>query len=89
MSIIYPRRILPKAPTRLPAIAVLLALLASFIGNALIQQIEKRAADDRLSVGMTAPTCVDSSCYSPYKPSVDSERFEGRAQPQFGREVKT
>jgi hypothetical protein len=64
MAIIFPRRIFPKVPTRLTTIAVLVALFSPFIGNALVQQIEKRAADDRLSVGMKAPTCMGVSCSS-------------------------
>jgi hypothetical protein len=51
-----------KRPTRLAALAALGTLLASFTGTALVERLEKHAAEDRLSFGTMADTCVRASC---------------------------
>jgi hypothetical protein len=58
------KRTLLKGPTKLTAIAALSVLLAWFTGGALVERIEKHAAEDRLLVGMTANTCTQAACSS-------------------------
>jgi hypothetical protein len=51
-----------KRPVVFGALGVLLAF---FMGDALAERIEKRAAEDRLYFGMAAETCVHASCTPP------------------------
>jgi len=51
-----------KAPTKLVVLAALWTLLASFTANALVDRMEKHAADDRLSFGTTVDTCIRVAC---------------------------
>ena len=51
-----------RAPRRLVALATLWMLLASFTGNALVERIEKHAAEDRLSFGTPADPCIRAAC---------------------------
>ena len=51
-----------KGPIRLVALAAFWTLLASFTGSVLVERIEKRAVDDRLSFGTVADTCVRAAC---------------------------
>ena len=60
------RRTLQKGPVRLAALGALWALLASFAGSALIERIEKRAMEDRLSLGAMEDTCVRAACAPSY-----------------------
>ena len=62
MTTINLKRTLLKRPTRLMALAALGTLLASFTGSALVERLEKHAAEDRLSFGTMADTCVSASC---------------------------
>jgi len=55
-------RIFLKRPKKPVALIALGALLAVFIGNALVEQMAKHAAEDRLSFGTMADTCVRASC---------------------------
>ena len=48
------KRTLLRGPTKLAAIAALAVLLAWFTGSALVDRIEKHAAEDHLLVGTTA-----------------------------------
>jgi hypothetical protein len=52
-----------RSPTKLAAIAAL-SVLAWFTGSALVEGIEKHAAEDRLLVGTTANTCTHAACPS-------------------------
>jgi hypothetical protein len=47
---------------RLVALGALWTLLASFTGSALVERMEKRAVEDRLSFGTMADTCVRAAC---------------------------
>jgi hypothetical protein len=47
---------------RLVALAAFWTLLASFTGNVLVDRMEKRAVEDRLSFGTMADTCVRAAC---------------------------
>ena len=62
MTTINLKRTLLKRPTRLMALAALGTLLASFTGSALVERLEKHAAEDRLSFGTMAETCAHASC---------------------------
>jgi hypothetical protein len=62
MATINVTRIFPKAAKRPVALIALGALLAVFIGSALVERMEKHAAEDRLSFGTMADTCVRASC---------------------------
>jgi hypothetical protein len=62
MTTINLKRTFLKWPTRLVALAALGTLLASFTGSALVERIEKHAAEDRLSFGTMADTCARASC---------------------------
>jgi hypothetical protein len=55
------KRTLLKWPMRLVALGALWTLLASFTGSAL-ERMEKHAAEDRLSFGAMADTCVRAAC---------------------------
>ena len=55
-------RIFLKRPKRPVALIALGALLTVFIGNALVERMAKHAAEDRLSFGTMADTCVRASC---------------------------
>jgi hypothetical protein len=48
------KRTLLRGSTKLAAIAALAVLLTWFTGSALVERIEKHAAEDRLLVGTTA-----------------------------------
>jgi hypothetical protein len=54
MTTINLKRALLKRPTRLMALAAVGTLLTSFTGSALVERIEKHAAEDRLSFGTIA-----------------------------------
>jgi hypothetical protein len=56
------KRRLPEAPTKLVVLAALSTLLASFTANALVDWMEKHAADDRLSFGTMVDTCIRVAC---------------------------
>jgi len=56
------KRTLVMRPTRLAALAALGTVLASFTGSALVERLEKHAAEDRLSFGTMADTCARASC---------------------------
>ena len=58
------KRPLLRRPTKLAAIAAIAVLLAWFTGSALVERIEKHAAEDRLLVGMTANTCTQDASSS-------------------------
>jgi hypothetical protein len=51
-----------KGPIRLVALAAFWTVLASFTGSVLVERMEKRAVEDRLSFGTTADTCVRAAC---------------------------
>ena len=50
------------APKRMVALAALWTLLASFTGDALMEQMEKHAVEDRLSFGTMVDTCIRAAC---------------------------
>ena len=56
------KRTFLKGPIRLMALAVLWTLLASFTGSVLVERVEKRAVEDRLTFGTMADTCVRAAC---------------------------
>jgi hypothetical protein len=56
------KRTLLKGPMRLVALGALWTLLASFTGSALVERMEKHAAEDRLSFDAMADTCVRAAC---------------------------
>jgi hypothetical protein len=62
MTTINLRRTSFKGPMRLVAIGALWTLLASFTGSALVERMEKHAAENRLSFGAMADTCVRAAC---------------------------
>ena len=53
-----------RGSTKLGAIAALAVLLAWFTGSALVEGVEKHAAEDHLRVGTTANTCTQAACPS-------------------------
>jgi hypothetical protein len=65
MTIINLKHSVLRGPTKLAAITAFAVLLAWFTGNALVERIEKHAAEDRLVVGATANTCTQVACPSP------------------------
>jgi len=64
-----PKRAFIKFLKRPVVFAALGALLAVFIGGALADRMEKRAAEDRLSFGMAAEICVHASCAGQVAPA--------------------
>ena len=64
MSTIDLKRSLLIAPKRLVMLATLWTLLVPFTGNALVDRMEKHAAEDRLSFGTTVDTCIRAACSS-------------------------
>lgn len=56
------KRSLLKGPKRLVVLITLWTLLAPFTGNALVDRMEKHAAEDRLSFGTTVDTCIRAAC---------------------------
>jgi len=56
------KRTFLKRPMRLVTLAAFCTLLASFTGSVLVERMERRAVEDRLSFGMTADTCVRAAC---------------------------
>jgi hypothetical protein len=61
MTTINVKRAFLKQPPKKPvALAAFGTLLASFTGSALLERMERHAAEDRLSV--MANTCVRASC---------------------------
>jgi len=56
------KRTLLKAPRRLVVLTTLWTLLAPLTGNALVDRMEKHAAEDRLSFGTTVDTCIRAAC---------------------------
>jgi len=51
-----------KRPIRLVVLVAFWTLLASFTGSVLVERMEKRAVEDRLSFGTMADTCVRAAC---------------------------
>src|SRR5262245_42158077 len=71
------RRAFLRSPMRLVALGALWTLLASFTGSALVERMEKHAAEDRLSFGAMADTCVRAACLSShFRPRPVSRRFD-------------
>ena len=71
------RRTSFKGPMRLVAIGALWTLLASFAGSALVERMGKHAAEDRLSFGEMADTCVRAACPpSHFRSRLISGRFD-------------
>jgi|SoiMethySBSTD1v2_1073268.scaffolds.fasta_scaffold00191_7 hypothetical protein len=60
------------------ALTTLGMLLALSTGNALVERVEKHAAEDRLFFGTTAGTCIRASC-SPEHEALDGFRAAGRS----------
>ena len=56
------KRTFLERPIRLVVLAAFWTLLASFTGSVLIERMEKRAVEDRLSFGTMADTCVRAAC---------------------------
>ena len=56
------KRSLLKAPNRLLVLPILWMLLVPITGNALVDRMEKHAAEDRLSFGTTVDTCIRAAC---------------------------
>ena len=56
------KRTILERPIRLVVLAAFWTLLASFTGSVLVEQVEKRAAEDRLTFGTMADTCVRAAC---------------------------
>ncbi len=71
-----------KGPLALAAFAAALALSS---GHALVAQMEKRAAEDRLAFGATLDTCIRSTC-TPPDFALDQLNSGGalHPQPEFG-----
>ena len=51
-----------KVHKRRVALATLWMLLAGFTGNALLEQMQKHAMEDRLSFGTKLDTCIRAAC---------------------------
>ncbi len=62
MTIFHLKRSFLRAPKRRVAPPAREFPLASFTGSALVERLEKQAAEDRLSFGTMAYTCVRASC---------------------------
>ena len=56
------KRTILERSIRLVALAAFCTLLASFTGSVLVERVEKRAVEDRLSFGTMADTCVRAAC---------------------------
>ena len=56
------KRTILERPIRLVVLAAFCTLLASFTGSVLFERVEKRAAEDRLTFGTMADTCVRAAC---------------------------
>jgi|SoiMethySBSTD1v2_1073268.scaffolds.fasta_scaffold3278070_1 hypothetical protein len=56
------KRTILERPIRLVVLAAFWTLLASFTGSVLVEQVEKRAVEDRLTFGTMADTCVRAAC---------------------------
>ena len=71
------RRTFLTGPMRLVALGALWTLLASFAGIALVERIEKHAAEDRLSFAAMADTRVRVACLpSHFRSRLISGRFD-------------
>jgi hypothetical protein len=62
MTTIDLKRTFFKVPMRPVALGALWTLLASFTGSALVERMEKHAAEDRLAFGAMADTCERAAC---------------------------
>ncbi|HEV8261727.1 MAG TPA: hypothetical protein VGQ19_13330 [Burkholderiales bacterium] len=56
------KRTILERPIRLVVLAAFWTLLASFTGSVLVEQVEKRAVEDRLTFGTMADKCVRAAC---------------------------
>ena len=56
------KRTILERPIRLVVLAAFWTLLASFTGSVLVERVEKRAVEDRLTFGTIADTCVRAAC---------------------------
>lgn len=56
------KRTFLKGSMRLVALAAFCTLLASFTGSVLVERMERRAVEDRLSFGTMADTCARGTC---------------------------
>jgi hypothetical protein len=62
MTTIDLKRSFFTAPKKMVALAALWTVLASFTGNALVEQTDKHALEDRLSFGTMVDTCIRAAC---------------------------
>jgi hypothetical protein len=56
------KRTILEGTIRLVAVVAFCTVLASFTGSVLVERVEKRAVEDRLTFGTTADTCVRAAC---------------------------